>query len=190
MKYMAAVLLLVVAVSAQNAPSTGSLVETLGWMTHFVKSVPPWEWSCLDKHTGLMRTCSRDYLSDFSTDGCTVTATELHFNALPTEKVSDNPEDYDKQVRIIRLRELDPVSVSAKLSTYTGYEGQYRVTFQVSDASPKIQTETDSKRGPKGPITQTAGYAMGSFPFARQDDANRFADALKHAIQLCGGKHL
>ncbi|MGB0111287.1 MAG: hypothetical protein WBP52_22535, partial [Terriglobales bacterium] len=63
-------------------------------------------------------------------------------------------------------------------------EESYAVEFERSDASAKIEMQTETSDGKK----QTYWIAQEQMFFDSEDSAKRFSRALIRAINLCGGK--
>lgn len=59
--------------------------------------------------------------------------------------------------------------------------GRHDVVFEVSDASPRIRRVAD------GSTPKESHSASGIFMFSSEEDASRLANALHHAVELCGG---
>jgi hypothetical protein len=171
------------------------LKDTLNWINNFAKIVP-WNTTCWNigkpGDTDMKPfPCTREYLS-VSAENCTLTATVVSTMVdLETGK-SQWPEKDTKIISTVPLNELDPDQIRAIPWAFNGKgETRYSVELHVADGSPKILREKDGGwKTDDGRALKTLWGANESLTFPREDDAKRFASALKHAVQLCGGKHL
>jgi len=142
-----------------------TLQQTLNWMTNF------------SVHRGLVKTGMVITGTNrvLTTDQCTLTMERRY-----PQSRSDSEMKYG--TTSFSLSRIDPDSVkvvSDRASSETHWVG-----FETSDASAVLQLSAEMGSGRK-----VSGYAArGSLAFDSEESARRFANALRHAVDLCGGR--
>lgn len=165
-----------------------SLKDTLDWMSNFARFVP-WHTTCIGT-TLKAFPCTHEYLS-VSADACTITAKVVRLWV--DDRTGKLINDLNiTAVYTIPLKEIDPEQIRVTEEPETAWAdnskqvetSRYNVEFYIADASPKIGIDSITPK--YGPLLTNKEFLV----FPEEDDAKRFAAASKHAVQLCGGKHL
>ena len=175
---MRKMLVLMVMVSATvYAQQPSSLEDTLVWMDNFVADHG-------SQLTGQRNTDKG--ACKLGTPNCEprhdVTILDSH-GCLATIKwsVAVNYKDFGTHTYHFSLKDLDPNSVaSVKDNPF-----ENAVAVETTNSEKKV---TESLTLPGGKAEERNKHTRVELVFDNGDNARRFAKALKHAIQLCGGK--
>jgi hypothetical protein len=169
------VMILFSAVGASTQTANANLTTTLQWMHDFVAtnghtsstSNP----TCKPGETCKLR------IDDFSftSKGCSV---------VTTWKVRIGINDfYDTVTDIFSLKDLDPSHITVEDDEM--FWGTWVATFNNREL---VKEHTEGQNAPGEPAALDGNSDMTHVGFHTQEQANRFAKALKHAIALCGGR--
>ena len=174
---MRKVLFLVAIVSVTAyAQQSVNLKDTLLWMhnfvadngSQFVGQRNPDNGSC---ELGTPNCEQRHDVSTFDSQGCSATVKWL---------VTLNYKDIGAHTYQFSLKDLDPKSVAVVKDK----PFQNAVLVETTNSEKKV-TESFIMPGSK---TEESKHTWVELVFDSEDSAKRFAKALKHAVQLCGGK--
>jgi hypothetical protein len=155
-------ILLTVPVRSQKPQSTATLRETFDWMSHFAGTHGHSEVD--DKFTEENRI--------LGLEGCSVAVMHKFVHMGNTAHDLKETEDF------MSLSDMNPdVRIQHE-------RGNVRVQFERSDSARKIKHNVTLGDGRKLESYTSEDYMY----FDSEDSANRFANALIHAITLCGGK--
>ncbi len=141
-----------------------SLKETVTWMENFT-----WAHGIRTLNTGQVR-----HDAIHSESECVV---------VDEISVSSVKNEAQPSVTIVTLSLSDLAPNAVRLEIDKSEES-YAVEFERSDASAKIEMQTETSDGKK----QTYWIAQEQMFFDSEDSAKRFSRALIRAINLCGGK--
>jgi hypothetical protein len=165
-----AVLLLALALGfvaeGQEKESTTSLKDTLTWMSAFMKG------HGLNFAGGAF--VQSTTIPSF--EGCLVTTKHTFFKAKTANDVKPRTESVD-------FAELNPDSVKVS-GDGSDVEMTFLVQIERSDSEPKIQSTYIMGDRSKHSYFVTIEY----WTIDSQETGDRFANALRHAVKLCGGK--
>ena len=185
----------------QNADGAQpNLADTLAWMSNFMEKATDVINPCVNilatNKWDAIETCYLQHMEHFSADGCTVTTTIFNANwsgavdgkltyVIPLKEL--NPE----RIQITAAFWMDPDKRSLQLfipedqvDRLTSGMVRYQVEFETSDGSYKI--ESKGLKGKNGEPLLALIKEL-AIILVDKESAQRFGNALKHAVQLCGG---
>lgn len=159
------------------AQQPASLEDTLVWMHNFVADKGSQFTGERDTDRGACKlgtpNCEpRHDITTFDSHGCLATI---------TWSVALNYKDVGTHTYHFSLKDLDPHSVaSVKDNPF-----ENAVVVETANSEKKI---TESFTLPSGKGEQRDKHTRVELVFDKGDNARRFVNAFKHAIQLCGGR--
>jgi hypothetical protein len=162
---------------AARAQQPVSLKDTLQWMHNFVadKGRQYVGQSSVDNQRCELNTAHcepRQDMATFDAQGCSATV---------SWSVSVSFKDLGIHAYHFSLKDLDPKSVSWVK------DGPFENAVEV-DATNTVKSVIETFTPPNGRTEEHGAQSWVEIVFDNGDDAKRFVNAFKHAIQLCGGK--
>jgi len=176
---IATTMLLGGATNAQKA-DTPSLKDTLSWMHNFADA-NAFQYVFQDPDNNSpcaigARGCQlRHDVSTFNSQGCSATVTLT---------LTLDLKEIGGTTYVFSLKDLDPNRVTSVSETPLQNAVRAETTNKVKTITESLSLAVGNATGPVEPDKDTWLEIV----FDSKDDANRFANAFKHAIQLCGGK--
>lgn len=151
----------------QGAPS--SLEETLGWLEKF--SAVHGHWILGDT----VKVTQTNLVTAFPSQGCSIGVVHK------TDDVTTNFIDIND---VIDLHKINPEAITARSAFPPDVKpDEYAVFIKTSSSSYKIKRTVVWENGNTNDTWQDGIYIV----FDLEENAERFANALKHAVTLCGG---
>jgi hypothetical protein len=182
------VCLLTAAAFAQNAAKSPSLSETLEWMKNtlgpkgFVES----DRNGYNKYEAVPgKTSYTETIKSFSYDGCRIKIVKIADTVDPViggEYVAQYTDEFD-------LSDFDPTSIDAESGD--GDLKGHVVTFSTTNDKKLIRCSSITLNGKDAGKPSPCVPAMDDseqLRFSSENYTKRFSKALRHAIELCGGK--
>jgi hypothetical protein len=174
------ILLLVTTIFMNQQAKAPGLKETLAWMHNFAAENGSQQigQSSIDNQAcelGNPNCQVRRDESTFNSQGCAATI---------TWSVSFDFRDFATRTYQVSLKDLDPNSVTLVKDRPFEIAVHADTTNSVKAITETLSQSKTGESVPKAIDKQTWVELV----FDSKDDANRFAKAFKHAIQLCGGK--
>jgi V8-like Glu-specific endopeptidase len=166
--------------TAQVQGSVDDLQTTLHWM-EIISENDGWRPSTLSRDLGALYVRERNTIS--SVDGCSVTTTDKWFvlknpsNLLDDDTVLDNTTS-----ATFNLADIDPSRIHIQ-PTHIDKFPVWAVSFSRSDDTDRIQETRQWGSARRTNFIRTVGLI-----FSDEESATRFVRAIKHAVELCGGK--